>query len=160
MNIDVVKIDNPKNLNLIFGQSHFIKTVEDLHETLVNAVPGIKFGLAFCESSGPRLIRTSGTAQALTKLAAENARKIGCGHTFIIFLENAFPINVLKAVQNVVEVVGIFCATANEAEVIVATTEHGRAVLGIVDGGSPLGIEQAEDQKERKSLLRKFGYKQ
>lgn len=156
---DVVKITNPKNLNLIFGQSHFIKTVEDLHEALVGAVPGIKFGLAFCEASGPRLIRTSGTDEAMTKLAVANAKLVGCGHIFFIFLENAFPINVLNAVKMVPEVVRIFAATANPLEVIVARSKQGGAVLGVVDGGSPLGVEEETDIAYRKELLRKFGYK-
>lgn len=159
MQLDIVKIHNPEAQNLIFGQSHFIKTVEDIHEAIVAAVPGIKFGLAFCEASGPRLIRTSGTDEAMVKLAEENARKVGCGHTFFIFLANAFPVNVLKTVQNVAEVVTIFCATANPAEVIVAHTHLGGSVLGVVDGASPLGIEDKADKKERNELLKKLGYK-
>lgn len=159
MKTEVVKIDNPKSLNFILGQSHFIKTVEDLHEALVNAVPGIKFGLAFCEASGPRLIRTSGTSETMVKLATKNAKKVGCGHAFFIFLENAFPINVLNAIKMVPEVVQIFCATANPAEVIVGRTKQGGGVLGVVDGGSPTKVETADDVKHRKELLRKFGYK-
>ncbi len=159
MKLEIIKIYNPDNVNLIFGQSHFIKTVEDLHEVLVTSVPGIKFGLAFCEASGPRLVRTSGTSQKMVKLAAENAKKVGCGHTFFIFLENAYPINVLNAVKIVPEVVHIYCATANSVEIIVAGTKQGGAVLGVVDGGSPLGIESTKDIPKRKEILRKFGYK-
>lgn len=159
MKTELVKISNPDGKNLIFGQSHFIKTVEDLHEAMVNTVPGIKFGLAFCEASGPRLIRTSGTSDAMVKLAVANAKAVGCGHIFFIFLENAFPINVLNAVKMVPEVVRIFAATANPLEVIVTRTKQGGAVLGVVDGGSPLGVEKETDVAYRKELLRKFGYK-
>lgn len=159
MKTELVKISNPDGKNLIFGQSHFIKTVEDLHEVMVNTVPGIKFGLAFCEASGPRLIRTSGTSDAMVKLAVANAEAVGCGHIFFIFLENAFPINVLNAVKMVPEVVRIFAATANPLEVIVTRTKQGGAVLGVVDGGSPLGVEKETDVAYRKELLRKFGYK-
>ncbi|MEK7544354.1 MAG: adenosine-specific kinase [Patescibacteria group bacterium] len=155
----VISIINPDAKNLIFGQSHFIKTVEDIHEALVNVVPGIKFGLAFCEASGPRLIRTSGTHEAMTTLAATNAKAVGCGHTFFIFLDNAFPINILNAVKMVPEVLRIFAATANPLEVIVARTKQGRGVLGVVDGGSPTGVEKAEDVAYRKDFLRKIGYK-
>lgn len=159
MKTEVVKIDNPSANNFILGQTHFIKSVEDLHEALVNAVPGINFGLAFCEASGPRLIRTSGTSEAMVKLAANNAKKVGCGHSFFIFLENAFPINVLNAIKIVPEVVHIYCATANPVEVIVGRTKQGGAILGVVDGGPPTKIESADDIKQRKELLRKFGYK-
>ena len=154
-----VKIDKPEEINFIFGQSHFIKTVEDLHETLVGTVPGIEFGLAFCEASGPALIRKSGTSVEMLELATTNANNIGAGHTFIIFLANAFPINVLNAIKHVPEVCRIFCATANPVEVIVAETEQGRAVLGVVDGVSPKGIESEEDAVGRRDLLRRFGYK-
>lgn len=159
MELKVVKIENPENLNFILGQSHFIKTVEDIHEALVGAVPGIQFGLGFCESSGPRLVRWTGTDEKLIELAKKNAVAIGAGHCFILFLGNAFPINVLKTVQKVPEVVGIFCATANPVEVIVAETEQGRAILGVVDGLSPLGVETDEEIAERKAFLRKIGYK-
>lgn len=159
MQIISVKIKNPDGKNLIFGQAHFIKTVEDIHEVLVGAVPGIKFGLAFCEASGPRLIRTSGTDETMVKLAATNAKTVGCGHTFFIFLENAFPINVLNAVKMVPEVVRIFAATANPMEVIVAQTRQGGGVLGVVDGGAPTEIEKESDVTLRSELLRKFGYK-
>jgi len=154
-----VKINNPDGKNLIFGQAHFIKTVEDIHEALVSAVPGIKFGLAFCEASGPRLIRTSGTDEAMIKLAVQNAKAVGCGHTFFIFLENAFPINVLNAIKMVPEVVRIFAATANPLEIIVTRTKQGGGVLGVVDGGAPTEVEKESDVHYRKELLRKFGYK-
>ena len=159
MELLTVSVENPDQLNLIFGQSHFIKTVEDLHEALVGAVPGIKFGLAFCESSGPRLVRTAGTDQALVDLATRNALAVGCGHTFLIFLGNAYPVNVLAAVRQVPEVCQIYCATANPVEVVVAATEHGRGVLGVVDGQPPLGVEGAVDVAARRDLLRKIGYK-
>ena len=160
MELKVVKIEKPDEVNLIFGQAHFIKTVEDLYEALVTSVPGIKFGLAFCESSGPRLIRHTGTDPDLENLAIHNLQRIGAGHTFLIFLGNAYPINVLNAVKAVPEVVRIFAATANPLEVIVAETEQGRGVLGVVDGGTPLGIEGDEDIQKRKAFLRQIGYKQ
>ncbi len=160
MELKVVKIEKPDEVNLIFGQAHFIKTVEDLYEALVTSVPGIKFGLAFCESSGPRLIRHTGTDPDLENLAIQNLQRIGAGHTFLIFLGNAYPINVLNAVKVVPEVVRIFAATANPLEVIVAETEQGRGVLGVVDGGTPLGIEGDEDIQKRKAFLRQIGYKQ
>ncbi|MBI3577045.1 adenosine-specific kinase [Candidatus Gottesmanbacteria bacterium] len=156
---EVIPMYNPDAKNFIFGQSHFIKTVEDLHEVLVGAVPGIQFGLAFCEASGPRLIRTSGTSQSMIDLAVKNAQAVGCGHAFFIFLDNAFPINVLNVVKMVPEVTRIYAATANPLEVIVARTKQGGAVLGVVDGGSPLGVEKPEEIQHRKDLLRKFGYK-
>ncbi|MCD6165925.1 adenosine-specific kinase [bacterium] len=159
MEIKVVKIEKPEEINFILGQSHFIKTVEDMHEALVTAVPGIKFGLAFCESSGPRLVRWSGTDTAMIELAKKNALALASGHVFIVFLQNAFPINVLQAVKSVPEVVRIFCATANPVEVIIAETEQGRGVLGVIDGQSTLGIEAEKDIEDRKALLRKFGYK-
>jgi len=157
--IKALQVEKPKDVNLIFGQSHFIKTVEDLYEVLVGAVPEIKFGLAFCESSGPCLVRSSGTDEKLAKLAEKNALKIGAGHTFIIFLKNAYPINVLNAIKQVPEVCRIFCATANPVEVIVGETEQGRAVLGVVDGSPPKGVEGKGEKKERKEFLRKIGYK-
>ena len=159
LQLQVVAVDNPEHLNLIFGQSHFIKTVEDLHEALAGAVPGIRFGLAFCEASGPRLVRTSGTDPALVDLAARNALAVGCGHTFFIFLRNAFPVNVLAAVRAVPEVCAIFCATANPVEVIVGATGRGRAALGVVDGETPLGVEGDPEKGARRDLLRQFGYK-
>lgn len=159
MELITVNIEKPEAVNFIFGQSHFIKTVEDLHEALVGAVPGIEFGLAFCEASGPALIRKSGTSEEMVKLAVINAEAIGAGHSFIIFLNNTFPINVLNAVKSVPEVCRIFCATANPVEVILAETEQGRAVLGVVDGLSPKGVEDDMDVKQRIELLRRFGYK-
>jgi adenosine/AMP kinase len=154
-----VKIEKPEPVNVILGQSHFIKTVEDLHEAMVGAVPGIEFGLAFCESSGPALVRASGTSDDLIALAKENALALSAGHVFIIFLGNVFPINVLNVVKAVPEVCQIYCATANPVEVILAETEQGRGVLGVVDGVKTKGIEDEEDIEERKQLLRKFGYK-
>ncbi len=154
-----VTVQKPDAVNLILGQAHFIKTVEDLHEALVTAVPGIVFGLAFCESSGPCLVRWSGTDQELTELARSNAEAIGAGHSFIIFLRNCFPINVLPVIRQVPEVCGIYCATANPVEVILAQTAEGRGILGVVDGLSPKGTEQESDISDRKALLRRFGYK-
>jgi len=159
MKLISVKIKKPEEINFILAQSHFIKTVEDVHETLVEAVPGIKFGIAFCEASGPRKIRTSGTDEEMVKLAADNAKNVGCGHSLFIFLKNAFPVNILNRIKNVSEVVTVFCATANSTEVIVAQTKQGRGILGVVDGGSPLGVEKEIEVKGRKELLRKFGYK-
>ncbi len=160
LKLDLVTIEKPEALNFILGQSHFIKTVEDVHEALVNAVPGIKFGLAFCEASGKRLIRWSGTDPELIALAQKNAERIGAGHTFIVFLgEGYYPINVLRAIQNTPEVVHIFCATANPVQVIVAETDQGRGILGVIDGMAPLGIEGEADQAWRKGFLRQIGYK-
>lgn len=159
MKIEFVKIKKPDEVNLIFGQSHFIKTAEDLYEALVNAVPGIKFGLAFSEASGPCLLRTEGTDEAMVKLAEENGLAIGAGHTFVVFLKNAYPVNVLNAVKGVSEVCRIFCATANSVEVVVGETDQGRGVLGVIDGASPRGVETGKDKKERKDFLRKIGYK-
>jgi adenosine/AMP kinase len=155
-----VKIDKPEAINFILGQTHFIKSVEDLHETLVTAVPGIKFGVAFCEASGKCLVRWSGTDRAMTDLAKKNAETIGAGHSFILFLgEGFYPINVLNAVKMVPEVCRIFCATANPTEVVVAETEQGRGILGVVDGFPPKGIEDDEEIKWRKGFLRQIGYK-
>lgn len=160
MNLITVKIEKPEETNFILGQSHFIKTVEDMHEALVNSVPGIKFGLAFCEASGKCLIRWSGTDEAMIELARKNAQEIGAGHSFIVFLGDGFyPVNVLNAVKAVPEVCCIFCATANSVEVVVAETELGRGILGVVDGTSPLGIESDEDIAWRKGFLRMIGYK-
>ncbi len=157
--IKIVRIEKPETMNFILGQAHFIKTVEDIHETLIGAVPGIKFGVAFCEASGPRLVRWSGTDQECVELAKKNAQAIGAGHSFIIFLGNVFPINVLNAVQNVPEVCRVYCATANPVEVLLAETAQGRGIIGVIDGGSPLGIEGEKEIAERKAMLRKFGYK-
>jgi hypothetical protein len=159
MELQTVKIDKPDEVNLILGQSHFIKTVEDLQEALVTAVPGIEYGLAFCEASGPALVRAAGTSDELTELAVANALALSAGHVFIIFLGNAFPINVLNAVKNVPEVCRIYCATANPVEVIVVETEQGRGVLGVVDGDKTKGIETEQDAKQRRAFLRQIGYK-
>jgi hypothetical protein len=159
MELVTVKVRKPEDVNLILGQSHFIKTVEDLYEALVTAVPGIKFGLAFCEASGDCLIRTEGTDKEMRKLAAENALAIGAGHSFLVFLKNAYPIHVLKAVERVQEVCNIFCATANPVEVIIAESKQGRGILGVIDGEKPKGIEDASGTAWRKDLLRKIGYK-
>ena len=160
MEIQTVKVEKPEAVNFILGQSHFIKTVEDVHEALVNAVPGIKFGVAFCEASGKCLVRFSGTDEASLELAKKNALAIGAGHSFIVFLgEGFFPINVLKTIQSVPEVCQIFCATANPTEVLVAVTGQGRGILGVVDGSSPLGVEGEADIAWRRSFLRKIGYK-
>ncbi|HKI98393.1 MAG TPA: adenosine-specific kinase [bacterium] len=159
MELSLVPVEKPADLNVIFGQTHFIKSVEDIHEALVTAVPGVKFGLAFCEASGPRLVRWSGTDDALIDLARRNAEEIGAGHTFFVFLRDCFPINVLPAIRQVPEVCRIFCATANPLQVVVAETGQGRGVLGVVDGEPPLGIEGEQDIAERKAMLRRFGYK-
>lgn len=159
MQLSTVQIENPDALNVILGQSHFIKTIEDLHEALVNTVPGIQFGVAFCEASGHTLIRHSGTAPNLEALAIRNAQGIGAGHSFIVILRDAFPINVLPAIKRVPEVCHIFCATANPVQVIVAESEQGRGILGVIDGAAPSGVEDEDGIAWRKDLLRKFGYK-
>jgi adenosine/AMP kinase len=160
MDISAVKIEKPEPINFILGQSHFIKTVEDLHEALVGGVPGIRFGVAFCEASGKCLVRCAGTDEAMIDLARRNALSIGAGHAFIIFLgEGFYPLNVLNAIKSVPEVCRVFCATANPVEVLVAQTAQGRGILGVVDGFSPLGAEDEVEVQWRKDLLRKFGYK-
>lgn len=160
MRLTTVKIEKPDATNFILGQTHFIKSVEDIHEALVGAVPGIKFGLAFCEASGKCLLRCSGTDPAMIQLAQKNASALGAGHCFIVFLgDGYFPVNVLNAIKMVPEVCRIFCATANPTEVVVAETDQGRGVLGVVDGFPPKGIEGEEDVAWRKNLLRQFGYK-
>ncbi len=160
MQLTVVRIDKPEETNFILGQTHFIKTVEDVHEALVGAVPGIKFGLAFCEASGKCLVRWSGTDPAMVDLAKKNAQALGAGHTFIVFLGDGFyPVNVLNAIKMVPEVCRIFCATANPTEVIVAETQQGRGVLGVVDGSSPKAVETEADINWRKNFLRQIGYK-
>jgi adenosine/AMP kinase len=160
MELKTVRIEKPDDLNFVLGQSHFIKTVEDMHEALVNAVPGIQFGLAFCEASGHTLVRASGTDPALVELAKKNALALGAGHSFIVFLgAGIFPINVLGALKNVPELVNLFCATANPTEVVVAETEQGRGILGVIDGFKPKGIEDDAGVQWRKDLLRRFGYK-
>jgi uncharacterized protein len=159
MELKVVPVQPADGVNLILGQSHFIKTVEDVHEALVGAVPGIQFGLAFCEASGPALVRWSGTDTELIDLAKTTMAELGTGHAFLILLRNAFPINVLPAVRAVQEVCSIFCATANPVQVIVAETEQGRGIMGVIDGFHTKGIETDQDVAERKALLRRFGYK-
>jgi uncharacterized protein len=160
MELSMVTIEKPETINFVLGQSHFIKTVEDMHEALVTAVPGIKFGLAFCEASGPCLIRWSGTDENMTELAKKNALALSAGHSFILFLgEGFFPINILHAVKNVPEVVRIFCATANPTQVIMVETQQGRGILGVVDGYRSKGIEDEEGINWRKGFLRKIGYK-
>ncbi len=160
MEIKVVTIDKPEPINFILGQSHFIKTVEDMHEALVTAVPGIKFGLAFCEASGKCLVRWTGTDDAMIELAKKNASAIGAGHSFILFLADGFfPVNVLNTIKAVPEVARVFCATANPTQVLVAETDQGRGILGVIDGFSPKGIEEADGIAWRKDFLRKIGYK-
>jgi adenosine/AMP kinase len=160
MELTVVRIEKPEAMNFILGQSHFIKTAEDLHEALVCSVPGIKFGLAFCEASGPALVRASGTDDELIELAEQNALALGAGHSFIIFLgEGFYPVNVLNTVKLVPEVCRIFCATANPVEVILAETKQGRGILGVVDGVKTKGIETEDDVAHRKDFLRMIGYK-
>jgi adenosine/AMP kinase len=154
-----VRIEKPESVNVIIGQSHFIKTVEDIHEVLVGAVPGIEFGLAFCEASGPALVRVSGTDDAMIELAKKNALALSAGHVFIICLGNVFPVNVLNAVKAVPEVCRIFCATANPLDVILVENEQGRGVLGVIDGLKSAGVEGEQATRERIELLRKFGYK-
>jgi len=157
--IKTVKIEMPEECNVILGTAHFIKTVEDIYEALVNAVPNIKFGIGFCESSGPCLVRSEGNDKELKNLAINQALKLGCGHCFIIFLKNAYPINVLDKIKQVPEVCTIHAATANLLEVIVAETEQGRGILGVIDGFKTKGIETEKDVTERKEFLRKIGYK-
>ncbi len=159
MDLRAVTIEKPAELNFILGHAHFIKTVEDLHEAMVTTAPQARFGLAFCEASGPCLVRVTGNDPGLQDLAARNAAAIGAGHSFILFLENAYPVNVPNAIKGVPEVCRIFCATANPATVIVAEEARGRAILGVVDGDSPKGLETAEDRTARLQLLRRFGYK-
>ncbi len=160
MQLITVEIMKPDDANVIVGQAHFIKTVEDVYEALVQAVPGIKFGLAFCEASGVCLIRHSGTDAQLEKMAIEAASAIGAGHVFVVILGNAFPVNVLNQIKSVTEVCNVFCATANRLRLIVAEDGGGRGVIGVIDGDSPKGVESAEDQAERRAMLRRFGYKQ
>jgi adenosine/AMP kinase len=160
MELKTIALSKPDDVNVILGQSHFIKSVEDLYEALVQAVPGIRFGLAFCEASGPCLVRHTGTDAALEQLAIENASAIGAGHLFVIALGNAFPVNVLNQVKSVAEVCTVFCATANPVRVIVAEEAGGRGVMGVIDGSMPKGVEGEPEQAERRAMLRRFGYKQ
>jgi adenosine/AMP kinase len=159
MKFEIVKVEMPENCNLILGTAHFIKTVEDIYEALVNAVPNIKFGIGFCEASGPCLVRTEGNDKELKKLATNYASKLGCGHCFITFLRNAYPINVLGKLKQVPEVCTIHAATANPLDVIVTETEQGRGILGVIDGFKTKGIETEKDVAARKEFLRKIGYK-
>ena len=155
----IVQIKKPDEINFILGQSHFIKTVEDIAEAVVGSVPGAKFGLAFCESSGDCLIRVEGNDENLKSLATENACAIGAGHSFILFLANCYPINVLNAIKNIQEICTIYCATANQAEIVVVESQQGRGIMGVIDGAKPKGIERLDGIAWRKDLLRKFGYK-
>ena len=160
MELTTVRIEKPDDINFVLGQSHFIKTVEDIHEALVQAVPGIKFGLAFCESSGATLVRWTGTDAAMIDLAKLNAQKLAAGHSFILFLgPGFFPLNILNSLKMVPEVCRIYCATANPVEVVIAETEQGRGILGVIDGAKTVGVEKDEDIAWRKDFLRKIGYK-
>jgi uncharacterized protein len=159
MNTSVVKIEKPDDANVILGHSHFIKTVEDIYEAIVTSVPGIKFGVAFCEASGPCLVRSEGNDKELESIASENALRVGAGHSFVIILKNAFPINVLGSIKAVSEICVIYCATANPVEVIVAETDRGRGIIGVIDGLSPKGRESEDDRHARKRFLRDIGYK-
>ncbi|TVY99122.1 hypothetical protein EAS64_41915 [Trebonia kvetii] len=159
VSFEVVTIDKPDGMNVIIGQAHFIKTVEDLHETLVGASPHLRFGLGFCEASAARLVRRSGNDPELAELAARNALAIGAGHAFIVLLRDGFPINVLNQVKAVPEVCGVYCATANDVGVLIAVTERGRGIAGVIDGSPPVGIETEADAAERHQLLRDIGYK-
>jgi hypothetical protein len=159
MELLTVQIEKPEDLNLILGQSHFVKTVEDVYEALVGTSPHLRFGLAFCESSGPQLVRRAGNDDELVELAVRNATAIGAGHSFIVFLREGFPVNVLNQLKQVPEVCHIFCATANPVEVVLAETGQGRGILGVVDGAGPLGVESEKDVAERHDLLRQIGYK-
>jgi uncharacterized protein len=159
LEFESVRLQFPSDTNIIVGQSHFIKTVEDLYEAVVGTVPGAKFGVAFNEASGPCLVRFDGNDEELQQVAIRNAQAIGAGHVFVLVMRNAFPINVLKAIRNVDEVCSVFCATANPVEVVIARSEQGRGVMGVIDGNSPKGVEGAAEITARKELLRKFGYK-
>lgn len=159
LELKLIKINKPEEVNIIIGQSHFIKTAEDIYEAIINSVPGIEFGLAFAEASGACKIRVEGNNQNLKDLSAENCLNVGAGHSFIILLKNAFPINVLNAIKNVPEVCTIYCATANAVEVVVAVSKSGRGIIGVIDGQPPRGIEDDTDISWRKNFLRKIGYK-
>ena len=159
MEIKTVALEIPEGANIIIGQTHFIKTTEDLYEVMVNAVPGIKFGIAFCEASGPCLVRAEGNDSALKEIAIRNAANIAAGHTFVILIKEAFPVNVLNSIKTCPEVCSVFCATANPVQVIVAETEQGRGIMGVIDGYRPKGVESEKDVQNRKQFLRKIGYK-
>jgi adenosine/AMP kinase len=157
--MEFVKVDRPADTNVIIGQAHFIKTAEDLYEAMVNAVPGAKFGLAFCEASGPRLVRVEGNDPELRSCAAKNAQRIGAGHSFVIVMRDCYPVNVLRSVKDVPEVCNIFCASANDLEVVVVSNERGRGIVGVIDGQPPLGVEKDDEVNERREFLRRIGYK-
>lgn len=159
LTFDTVTIAKPEGLNVVIGQSHFIKTVDDLHEALVGTSPSLRFGIAFCEASGPRLVRRSGNDDVLVDLAVHNALAIAAGHTFVVFVDHGYPLNVLNAVKAVPEVCGIFCATANPVQVVLAVTDQGRGVVGVIDGEPPRGVETEDDVAARRELLRTIGYK-
>ena len=160
MDFKVIQVEKPEEINFILGQSHFIKTVEDIYEAIIQSVPGVKFGVAFCEASQDRLVRWTGTDEEMIEMARKNALNIGAGHSFIIFLNGAFPINILNAIKMVPEVCHIFCATSNETGVVIAESGESRAIMGVLDGKKPNGIESADDIEVRKAFLRKIGYKQ
>ena len=159
METKIIKIDKPEEMNLILGQAHFIKTVEDLHEAMANSAPGLRFGISFCESSGPCLVRSSGNDEELIAMTRNNAVSLSAGHAFIILMDGGFPINVLNAIKQVPEVCGIYCATANPVEVVVAETDQGRGIMGVIDGYASRGVESDTDVKARKEFLRLIGYK-
>jgi adenosine/AMP kinase len=157
--MEFVKVDRPADTNVIIGQAHFIKTAEDLYEAMVNAVPGAKFGLAFCEASGPRLVRVEGNDPELRSCAAKNAQRIGAGHSFVIVMRDCYPVNVLRSIKGVPEVCNIFCASSNDLEVVVVSNERGRGIVGVIDGQPPLGVEKDDEVNERREFLRRIGYK-
>jgi hypothetical protein len=159
VDLKTIRIKKPEEMNMILGQSHFIKTVEDVHEAIINTVPQAKFGVAFCEASGPCLVRYSGTDENLVRIAKENAYELSAGHSFMVFMEGMFPLNVLNAIKSVPEVCHIFCATANDVQVVVADNDEGRAILGVIDGQRSKGIEKPQDIEKRKGFLRSIGYK-
>lgn len=159
MELKVVSIEKPDDVNFILGQSHFIKTVEDLHEMIVQTVPQMKFGIAFCESSGPALVRFSGNDDELIELAKKNAMNLSAGHAFVVFMRNGFPVNILNTIKGVPEIVNIYCATGNPAQIVVAETEQGRGIMGVIDGVKSKGMETETDKKARYDFLRKIGYK-
>jgi len=159
MELKLVRIEKPADMNFILGQSHFIKTVEDIHEAVVSTNPGMKFGLAFCESSGPALVRFTGNDANLMELAKQNASRLSCGHCFILFMDDGYPINILNTIKNLPEVCNIYCATANPVEIVVAESEQGRGIMGVIDGVKSKGIETESDIRTRKEFLRKIGYK-
>lgn len=160
MNIESVRVDVPEGCNIVLGMSHFIKTVEDVYELMVNSVPGVKFGVGFSEASGDRLVRVAGNDEELTKAAGETVMQIASGHCFLIFMRNAYPVNILQSLKNVYEVVNIFCATANPVQVLIVRTEQGGGIIGVVDGEAPVGIEDDAAAKKRHQFLRTIGYKQ